>query len=68
MKGGVMDGNVYSFAIDAGGRKAKWAETGATLGIVHLDEVRIHSNGKLRLRVGPTTTESVSISTGSLWW
>ena len=30
MKGGVMDGKVYSFSMDTIGRKAAWAEYGGS--------------------------------------
>jgi len=53
MKGGVMDGKVYSFSIDTAGKKAAWAEYGIPLDIVHLDDLRIHTSTKLRISGWP---------------
>ena len=48
-----MHGHVYSFSIDTVGRKAVWAEYGAPLEIVHLDDARIHTSAKMRLAGWP---------------
>src|SRR5215467_5415613 len=50
MKGGVMDGKIYSFSIDAARRKAVWAEYGGVpLEILLLDDLRINTNAKIRI-------------------
>jgi formylglycine-generating enzyme required for sulfatase activity len=53
MKGGVMDGKVYSFSIDAARKKAGWAEYGVPLEIVYLDDLRINTNANIRVSGWP---------------
>jgi hypothetical protein len=53
MTGGVMDKMVYSFSIDPASKKAAWAEYGVPLEVKYIDDLRIHTDVKLRISGWP---------------
>ncbi len=53
MRGGIMDGRVYSFSIDAENKKVVWANYGVALDIAHIDDQRMHTDVKFRLSGWP---------------
>src|SRR5262245_40231200 len=57
MKGGTMDGRVYTFSIDAAKRTAAWGEYGGVaLNVLFLNDQSINTNASRSLPERPTRT------------
>jgi hypothetical protein len=53
MKGGVMDGKVYSFSVDVAASTGKWAEHGVSLDVFALHDRDFMAIAKLRISGWP---------------